>query len=170
MRLFIFMFFAVMIYVAPHASAQNINERDLRQLQAELGAPPELTGGGANSMFAPSVSYEDLTALLFTQGQLELIEDARQGNVIQSNDEDAPQGPREVSLSGIAYVTSNDWTIWLNNMRITPEAIPNNILDLKVHKNFIEIQWLDRYTNQVFPIRLRPHQRFNLDTRIFLPG
>jgi hypothetical protein len=32
------------------------------------------------------------------------------------------------------------------------------------------MKWFDEYTNQVFPIRLRPHQRFNIDARMFLPG
>lgn len=79
-------------------------------------------------------------------------------------------GLREISLGGIVFADAQDWTIWLNGQRVLPEALPSEILDLKVHKYFIELKWFDSYTNQVFPIRLRPHQRFNLDTRIFLPG
>lgn len=79
-------------------------------------------------------------------------------------------GLREISLGGIVFADAGDWTIWLNGQRVLPEALPPEILDLKVHRHFIEIKWFDAYTNQVFPVRLRPHQRFNLDTRIFLPG
>jgi len=169
MRLFVFTACALAGFSLSSVQAQEADS-SFRQLQDELNVEQELAGQGNNLGFAPKVSYRDLTPLLFTQGQYELIEDAREGNVVQSSDGEVPSGPRDVSLSGIAYVSPNDWTIWLNNMRITPEAIPGNVLDLKVHESYIEIQWLDRYTNQVFPIRLRPHQRFNLDTRIFLPG
>jgi hypothetical protein len=81
-----------------------------------------------------------------------------------------PPEERDIKLGGIAYVAANDWTIWLNGQRITPKALPEEALDLKVFDDYIEIKWYDKYTNQVFPIRLRAHQRFNIDTRIFLPG
>lgn len=81
-----------------------------------------------------------------------------------------PPEEREIRLAGIVYRKSNDWTIWLNEERVTPNAIPEEILDLKVYKSYIELKWFDDYTNQIFPIRLRPHQRFNIDARIFLPG
>lgn len=79
-------------------------------------------------------------------------------------------GLREIALGGIVFAGGADWTIWLNGQRVLPQALPPEILDLKVYRHFIELKWFDSYTNQVFPVRLRPHQRFNLDTRIFLPG
>lgn len=87
--------------------------------------------------------------------------------------EERPKPPPEeryLSLGGIVYVSSKEWTVWLNGKRVTPEALPPEAIDLKVQKSYIEIKWFDDYTNQIFPIRLRPHQRFNIDTRIFLPG
>jgi len=81
-----------------------------------------------------------------------------------------PPEEREIRLSGIVYNGGADWTIWLNEQRVTPEAIPEEVMDLKVYKTYIEFKWFDDYTNRIFPIRLRPHQRFNIDTRIFLPG
>ncbi len=77
---------------------------------------------------------------------------------------------REVALGGIVYNSDTDWTIWLNEQRVTPNAIPKEVLGLKVYKDFIELKWIDEKTNNVFPIRLRSHQRFNLDARIFLTG
>lgn len=81
-----------------------------------------------------------------------------------------PPETRNISLGGIVYAADGSWTIWLNGKRVTPKSLPPEVLDLKVYKNHIEMKWVDAYTNQIFPLRLRPHQRFNLDTRIFLPG
>lgn len=77
---------------------------------------------------------------------------------------------REISLQGILYKSANDWIMWLNQQRMTPKTLPSEIVELKVHKNFVEIKWFDRRTDNVVPIRLRPNQRFNLDAKIFLPG
>ena len=77
---------------------------------------------------------------------------------------------REIILGGILYVSDDDWTIWLNGKRVTPKALPKEVIDLKVYDAHIEVKWFDDWTNQIFPIRLKTHQRFNIDTRIFLPG
>ena len=77
---------------------------------------------------------------------------------------------RYVTLGGIVYNGENDWTIWLNGKRVTPDALPVEALDLQVYEDYIEVKWFDDYTDQIFPLRLRAHQRFNLDMRIFLPG
>lgn len=123
-----------------------------------------------------------IRSLFFTYWQHEALIDAKRsrGNVrppTQSElnalgapgDKGRPAN-RDISLNGIVFVTDADWTIWLNGMRVTPSAIPREVLDLRVYKEYIEVKWLDDYTNQIYPIRLRAHQRFNLDTRIFLPG
>ena len=87
--------------------------------------------------------------------------------------EDRPKPPPEaryLTLGGIVYRSADKWTVWFNGKRVTPQALPSEAIDFKVKKDFIEIKWYDEYTNQIFPVRLRPHQRFNIDTRIFLPG
>ena len=88
----------------------------------------------------------------------------------QQSSEQAVRGVREVRLGGIAYAGPLDWTVWLNGKRITPAAIPKEVIDIKVAGDFIELKWYDAFTDLIFPVRLRPHQRFNLDSRIFLPG
>jgi len=130
---------------------------------------------------------ENFPSILFTYWEQVAIEDAQnsQGlnraptaeelerdlkNQRNSNEPPTDPGIRNISLSGIAYNGYKNWTIWLNNQRVTPDAIPEEALDLKVYKNYIEIKWFDEYTNRIIPIRLRPHQRFNIDARIFLPG
>ncbi len=81
-----------------------------------------------------------------------------------------PPEQREIRLGGLVYHGKKDWVIWLNDKRVTPDALPTEVLDLIVYKEYVEMKWFDEWSNQIYPIRLRPHQRFNIDTRIFLPG
>ena len=119
----------------------------------------------------PTVNVSNIPSLFFSVWEHDLVTDARRGLTTRSDEGGMmAAGPRDVSLGGIVYVSSADWTIWLNNTRITPDAIPGEIMDLKVFKEHIDLEWFDSSTNQIYPIRLRSHQRFNLDTRIFLPG
>ena len=68
------------------------------------------------------------------------------------------------------YSQADNWVVWLNGQRVTPEAIPKEIMDIKVRKDYVELKWYDSFSNLIYPVRLQPHQRFNLDSRIFLPG
>ncbi|MGH1399005.1 MAG: hypothetical protein ACRBCT_07310 [Alphaproteobacteria bacterium] len=81
-----------------------------------------------------------------------------------------PPEERNITLNGIVYNAVRDWTIWLNGKRFTPDALPREAIDIKVYKEYIEVEWYDEYTQRILPIRLRANQRFNIDTRIFLPG
>ncbi len=130
---------------------------------------------------------DEYASLLFTFWEQTAIEDSRNSRgLVRAPSESElmrdlnkkDEGPkampppeeRDIRLGGIVYRKKGDWTIWLNGKRVTPEALPEEILDLRVFKDYVEIKWFDEYTDQIFPIRLRPHQRFNIDTRIFLPG
>jgi hypothetical protein len=130
------------------------------------------------------VSYTQIPSLFFTNWEESLIEEARLGltaraatlgeiddaNRLAASGARAPIGPREISLGGIVFSSGSDWVIWLNGQKITPTRIPPEILDIQVTKDVVRLKWFDAYTNQIFPIKLRTHQRFNIDSRIFLPG
>ena len=121
----------------------------------------------------PQINVNDMKSLTFTKWEHDLIVDARRGlNAGLSTTEIMNTGPAitDISLGGILYMGAKDWTIWLNNTRVTPDAIPSEVLDLKVYKDYIEIEWFDSSKNLIYPIRLRTQQRFNLETRMFLPG
>lgn len=138
----------------------------------------------------PDVMPDQIPSLFFTIFEQNLIADARLGLVARpatdaeiedslrdlenwKDDGTSPQrrmGPRELSIGGIIYTNNKDWTVWLNGQKITPKRIPPEIIDIRVSKDSIKLKWFDEYTNQIFPIKMRTHQRFNLDTRIFLPG
>lgn len=95
--------------------------------------------------------------------------DATQDDVNSAEAEEYKPAPRDVTLAGLVYVDALDWTLWLNKNLVKPDAIPEEVLDIKVFSEYVELQWYDSQTNQIFPLRLRPHQRFNLDAKIFLP-
>ncbi|PCK00334.1 MAG: hypothetical protein COA45_00700 [Zetaproteobacteria bacterium] len=128
-------------------------------------------------------SIENIPSLFFTYWQHKAILEAQKSRgvvrpptqaeleAIDRGDEFEPDaGVRSITLGGIVYAEENNWVIWLNGQRVTPNAVPKEVLDLRVFEDYIEIKWLDDFTNQIFPLRLRAHQRFNLDARIFLPG
>ncbi len=81
-----------------------------------------------------------------------------------------PPEERNITLGGILYTSQDEWTIWLNGERVTPDALPEEVIDLRVYKHHVDMKWQDEYTRRLYPIRLRAHQRFNLDNRMFLPG
>jgi len=123
-------------------------------------------------------------SLVFTPSQYALLREARIGfntriptlqELAKAGDPNDPNyrppaAIRDVSLGGIAYNTPDDWTIWLNGSRVTPDALPSEAIDLRVYRDFIEVKWYDALKDQIFPVRLRTNQKFNLDTRVFLPG
>lgn len=149
------------------------------------GDQPILTPETAPVDLTRTVKPEELASLFFTFWEHNAIKDARNARGLARPPTDSelmlPEGEelerikpppeeREIKLGGIVYNRKGHWTIWLNSQRITPDALPREIVELRVYKEYIEVKWLDEYTRQIFPIRLRSHQRFNMDSRIFLPG
>ncbi|MBI1301040.1 MAG: hypothetical protein GC137_05185 [Alphaproteobacteria bacterium] len=153
---------------------------------AEEGGEPEPESESEEVVYEEQedtgVKPEEIPSLFFTFWQSRAIEDAKNavGTVRPPTDaeldtipgDDVPRDPgiRNIQLGGIVYEGKEVWTIWLNGQRVTPDSVPKEVLDLRVFDDYIELKWLDEYTNQVFPIRMRAHQRFNLDARMFLPG
>ena len=137
-------------------------------------------------MKEPGVLPSAIQSSFLTYDELDLLRQARAGLItalptdeeLDSGevDEDTgevivrPESRRFIRLGGIVYVSAEDWSLWLNGREVRPNAIPSKVLDLKVYREYIELEWFDPQTNQIFPIRLRPNQTFNLDARLFLPG
>jgi len=78
--------------------------------------------------------------------------------------------PREIVLSGILYSTDTDWVVWINGMRVTPKKMPDEIRSINVNSDFVELHWFDVITDKIYPLRIRPYQKFSIDLRTFLPG
>jgi hypothetical protein len=124
-----------------------------------------------------------IPSLFFTTQELIVLEQARKGLLARPATDDEIEeaeeltflppvepGIREISVGGIIYLNANDWVVWLNGVKVTPDRLPEEIMDIEVSKNAVRLKWFDAYTNRIFPIRIKTYQRFNLDTRIFLPG
>lgn len=77
---------------------------------------------------------------------------------------------REITLGGIMLRGEGDWVVWLNKQRLTPDRLPREVKSIRVYKEFVELKWYDEQNDRIVPVRLRPNQRFNLDSRTFLPG
>lgn len=128
-----------------------------------------------------SLTPDMLQTLFYTAWQHALLDEAKEGfmtgrptqladgTTVAARPRPEP-GLREISLGGIAYTGFGRWTIWLNGVRITPGALPDSVMDIKVTSGYVDLKWYDAYTSKIYPIRLRPQERFNLDSRIFLPG
>ena len=181
-----FLMVGVVAFAVQNANAQTEIQQSVSQINQAAEQPAPTSEETKSQKGLKKFDAESFPSVLFTYWEQVAIEDARRSRGLNRAPTDAEltrdlnrgqdelnisdPGIRNISLSGIAYEGSKNWTIWLNGQRVTPKAIPKEALDLKVFKEYIEIKWFDEYTNRIIPIRLRPHQRFNIDTRIFLPG
>lgn len=139
-----------------------------------LGVVADLSG-------AEDLVYEKpvMKSLFFNLMEYALIQEARRGfearlpgtnrATTQSRTREI-RARRDLMLGGIIFTSDDNWSVYLNEVRITPGNLPEEILDIQVHNDFIRLKWFDKGTNTIFPVRLRPNQRFNLDARLFFPG
>lgn len=174
---------AVDVATPPVAENDGVVAQDPAQIDGAIEG--EVALDEAPALVVAAINPNEIPSLVFTYWEYNAIQEAKssRGNIAseesaeeqdfsmpEDNAAKPPPEKRDIKLGGILYKTEKDWTIWLNGQRITPGAIPKEVIDLKVYEQYIEVKWYDRYTKQILPIRLRPHQRFNIDSRIFLPG
>lgn len=169
----------------PPQPAAVVNPQAPAASSDSKSAPEDAASVETLTTFEGGVDPNTIGPIIFTYWERAAIQDARTSDYVRppteaelmrglggAEDEKIKPPPeeREIRLGGIVYVDASDWTIWLNGKRVTPNALPPEVLDLQVYKEYVEIKWLDDYTNKIFPLRLRAHERFNIDARIFLPG
>ncbi|MCK5555609.1 MAG: hypothetical protein KAI76_05180 [Alphaproteobacteria bacterium] len=78
---------------------------------------------------------------------------------------------RIIRVSGVVYRTADDWIVWMNGQKVTPEKLLPEIIDIKVKDSSkINLKWYDIGLNKVISITLRPHQTYDIPTGILLPG
>ncbi len=78
---------------------------------------------------------------------------------------------RIIRLSGVLYQTAEDWIVWMNGQKVTPENLLPEIVDIEVtDSSKVHLKWYDIGLNKVISITLRPHQTYDIPTNILLPG
>jgi hypothetical protein len=149
----------------------------------DMGMPEEDV---VKMVVLPNPPISELKPLFWMPEELEIINQVKrgvihvvpideseiQGGLIDDTIEMAPKTyliPRDLKLSGLIYNTEDDWSLWINGIKVTPKKKMDEIRHLSVYKDYIEIKWFDAETNRIYPVRMRPYQRFNIDTGRFLP-
>ena len=125
----------------------------------------------------------NIPSLFFTAQQQSLLNSARQGfnNALPEDLAGLDDGDKdsleelvpsvsEIILGGILYNGSEDWVIWLNGVRTTKTTLPRQVIDIQVGAEYVQLKWFDEATNQIFPVRLRPNQKFDITKKVFLPA
>ncbi len=138
--------------------------------------PPAVTATVTQTPIAPETKTMD--SIFFTPNQLIAITRANQGFIAPAEAYDPDNqsskpidpGPRIIALSGIVFNSQRDWTIWLNNERVTPNNIPDRVMGLSVRKDRVYIRWMDLGNQRIVNITLRPNQQYLLDSDSIVPG
>ena len=116
------------------------------------------------------------SSLFFTEVDIVRIKVALSGvtSDVVSEGEEGEEGaapkPRRLKLSGIAWSGPNQWMIWLNGKRMTPRSLPPEVIDVNVHKDYIDLKWYDYGFRKIIKLRLRPNQVYDITTGVMLPG
>lgn len=155
---------------------QQAEERKKRTEQLLIAL--DTTFQHQSRLVPPGVKPEEVGNIVLTMWEHLLIEEWRNTDNINTRAPSPSEtqsgaitaGIRELSLGGIVFKAKDDWTVWLNGQRLKPNALPKEVLDINVAKKYVELRWFDASTNLIYPVRLRPHQRFNIDSKMFLPG
>ena len=172
-RIITCLLFALVLIYAPQLYAQDdipLVEKKV-EISEEVEAPKEkavVTYSLPKAMKSLFFTYWQHKAIIDAKNSIGLVRAPTRGELDDTGEKEP--GLRELSLGGILFRSEDDWTIYLNEQRVKPDAVPKEILGLRVYNDYVEFKWMDEYTNQIFPVRLRSHQRFNLDSRIFLPN
>ncbi len=78
---------------------------------------------------------------------------------------------RTIRISGVVYRAAEDWIVWMNGKKVTPDNLLPEIIDITVNDTSnVNLKWYDAGLNKVIAITLRPHQTYDITTGILLPG
>lgn len=146
------------------------------QAQAPAAAPPAdpmiggMTQAELNAYFRGS--------FLFSPLDVAAIQRALRGKATTSETlrkEDMPNAAipakRSIRISGVIYRAAEDWVVWMNGKKVTPDNLLPEIIDISVEDTSdVNLKWYDSGLNQVIAIKMRPHQTYDIVTGILLPG
>lgn len=140
-------------------AAANAGLSREEQLEAERMAEKELKG---------KAPFQD--SFLFTAQAKTNVNRAVRGICVRMGEEGGPAQRRVLKLAGLLYQAPGQWIIWLNGKRVTPDRLLPEIVDIDVNMSSVYLEWFDIGLNKVISITLRPHQVYDIETGILLPG
>lgn len=147
------------------------------------GTPDATASGTAPAGTGPVVPPPESTieknlpftrSLFFTPQDLIEIDKALRGIKVTSGDGNLVDGKlipqvRRIKLTGMSYVSQNNWIIWLNGQKVTPFLQPKELKDIRVEPGVVHLWWFDIGANKVLFLSLRPHEIYDIVTGVTLP-
>lgn len=146
---------------SPNNATQNVTNI----IRAVGGIVPPQKKAEAKAEKKPPVFLENV---FLSDEEVSAIQRALLG--VDKQEDTGPKPPRLLRLSGLLYKNPNDWVIWLNGNRLTPDRLLPEIIEIRVDSKQIYLKWFDYGINNVIYITLRPHQIYDMETGILLPG
>jgi hypothetical protein len=145
---------------------------------APNAAPAATAAAIANAPLPPPVDIHGPFKASFFFSPLDLIgiDKAIEGQqkvaeaAIQNQPTSVIPEVRKIKVGGISYLAPDNWVVWLNGQKVTPRFGMKEIVNIKVEKNQVDLDWFDIGANKVLKIRLRPHQVYDIVTGVLLPG
>ena len=78
---------------------------------------------------------------------------------------------RLIVCSGVIFRKKNDWVVWLNGQKVTPDNYLPEIIEIEVeNSSYVHLKWYDIGLQDVISVTLRPNQVYDITTGVLLPG
>lgn len=95
-----------------------------------------------------------LDSIMFTPTEVAMIKNQRQAEKLNQYRKDGC-----LICNGILYVTSDNWTVWLNHKMISSRLRRSDIQIHKISADMVSLTW--RYKGKDHAILLRPQQGYD---------
>jgi len=155
---------------APAAPAPA-SPSSVKPAPANTAPPVPLVGG-----LTPEELNKPFSGSFFlTPLEIAAIQQALKGSLIKAETLQAPDRPipahRVIRVSGVFYRSPENWVVWMNNQKVTPDNLLPEIVDISVKDSSkVALKWYDVGLNEVISITLRPQQTYDIPTGVLLPG
>lgn len=75
-----------------------------------------------------------------------------------------PSGKGDIRLGAVLYFGPNDWVLWLQGEKWTPETARDDLQVLDVAEDHVRLLWQKNKGEKAVEILLKPHQAYRLAT------
>jgi len=114
----------------------------------------------------PALAQEQTPSLFFTDGELARIEEAVRALPASKR----MHAKHLLHLGSIVYVGPENWVVWLQGDKWTPETDRPNMHIVEVTANEVLLSLVPRRDEPPQTVTLRPHQSYNLLTGEVIEG